>query len=171
MRGLLDQPLAFRVDLFRIMTEPYPDSSSDEGEKEDVIGQGLHGSIDSRVTIDSWQNQRYKPLQGGWCKPFTDIGVPYFSDLSGLREIASTKRDTGEEVPEVKLKEGWSFLDEWKVDKSGSFGRMQMVGLMRLLSKLYLSKQRKNFTRGDGAYESCTSQALGASENLYRRCH
>ena len=47
------------------------DSSSEEDER---VSQGFRGSIDSRVTIDSWQNQRYKPLQGGWCRPFDNVG-------------------------------------------------------------------------------------------------
>ena len=110
------------------MTDVYPDSSTDEDEIDDFDGGEFRGSIDSRVTIDSWQNQRYKPLQGGWCRPFTEVGVPYFSDLSGAREIAFTTRESGDVLPEVKLKEGWSFFDEWEVDKSGAFGEVDEDG-------------------------------------------
>ena len=61
-------------------------------------------SVDSKVTIDAWQNQRFKPLQGGRTMPFVDIGVPYFSDLSGTRKIEfETDEEDGEVVPLVEL--------------------------------------------------------------------
>ena len=150
------------------MTEPYPDSSSDEGEKEDVIGQGLHGSIDSKgydrllaePEVQASSRRMVQAIYGHWC--------PLLQRSQWItRNCINEERDAGEEVPEVKLKEGWSFLDEWKVDKSGSFGRVDADGWSYATSFETLFEQTaKKTLQGDGAYESCTSQALGASENL-----
>ena len=48
---------------------------------------------------------------------------------AGLRHVEyTTDEGDGEVVPEVKLKEGWSFLGEWEVDKSGLFGQVDEDG-------------------------------------------
>ena len=106
------------------MALAYDSSGSDSSGEEE-----FRGSLDSKVVVDAWQNERFKPLQGGWKQPFVDIGVPYFSDVSGSRKIDfETDKDDGEVIPLVSLKHGWDFVDEWEVDMSGAFGEVDSEG-------------------------------------------
>ena len=38
--------------------------------------------MESMVVVDCWQNQRYRPMQGTWLKPF-DGGVAFYTDITG----------------------------------------------------------------------------------------
>ena len=61
-------------------------------------------------TVDAWENQRYKPMQGGWQPPFVS-GVPNMSDITGTHTIGC---EGG--VPLCSLPAGWEWLCEWTVD-------------------------------------------------------
>eukprot|EP01031_Cornospumella_fuschlensis_P037425 gene37425-45446_t len=75
------------------------------------------------ITVDFWENQRFKPLQGGWASPFYG-GFPNYSDLVG-QDVAkgSCLNDDS-----LYLPSGWAWLDEWKVDSSGYFGEADEQG-------------------------------------------
>lgn len=71
------------------------------------------------VSVDSWEQQRYRPLQGVWLSP---IQTPKFSDISGTREVRSSN-DGGEGMglPMAVCPAGWEWEGEWSVDKSVPF--------------------------------------------------
>lgn len=77
------------------------------------------------VEVDFWENQRYKPLQGGWTRPFTG-GVYPFSDIScsNKLEINVNPNQTTFFMPP-----GWEWSSElWKVDKRNIFGEVDADG-------------------------------------------
>jgi hypothetical protein len=72
------------------------------------------------VTIDVWENQRYKPLQGGWQAPYLNESMPTFSSIDG--EV-SVPFDKSTNTPMITLPLGWQWCSDcWKIDKSNSFG-------------------------------------------------
>jgi hypothetical protein len=78
------------------------------------------------VTIDVWENQRYKPLQGGWQAPYANESMPAFSNIGG--EI-SVPFDKNSNTPLVTLPLGWQWCsDSWKIDRSGAFGLTDVDG-------------------------------------------
>ena len=121
------------------MSVEFESSGSDSSGEDE-----FRHSIDSKVVVDAWQNERFKPLQGGWKMPFVDVGVPYFSDISGSRKIDfETDEMDGEEVPLVTLKHGWEFVDEWEIDMSGTFGEVDSEGWSYATSFENLFEQSK----------------------------
>ncbi|RYG94569.1 hypothetical protein EON65_57295, partial [archaeon] len=69
------------------------------------------------ITVDFWENQRFKPLQGGWATPFFG-GFPNYSDLSGQEVVKGTCLSDDS----LYLPSGWVWLAGWAVDTSGYFG-------------------------------------------------
>jgi len=76
--------------------------------------------------VDAWQNQRFKPLQGGWTKPYGDM-TPQFSDLTALKTVDFATIN-GNPVPVALLPSGWEYTSEWEVDMSGKFGGVDKDG-------------------------------------------
>lgn len=74
--------------------------------------------------VDYWENQRYKPMQGGWTTPYT-TGVPSFSDLSYQNtchedQIADVDWNAGA---------GWEWTQKaFEVDMSGEYGKVDEDG-------------------------------------------
>jgi hypothetical protein len=76
------------------------------------------------VEVDFWENQRYRPLQGGWTRPFSG-GLPNYSCQSGKNQVADNifRNDS------FYLPIGWRWTDEsWKIDISGSHGQCDEEG-------------------------------------------
>ena len=72
------------------------------------------------VTVDAWENQRFKPLQGGWTKTY-DL-TPQFSDITGKKTVdyAKIREDL---IPVAALPEGWEWVTDWVVQReAGQFG-------------------------------------------------
>lgn len=76
------------------------------------------------VSVDAWQNQRFKPLQG-WTRTFEL--TPQFSDITGTKKVDYATIN-GEAVPVAPLPEGWEFTTDWTVDTSGKFGGTDAEG-------------------------------------------
>jgi len=78
------------------------------------------------IIVDAWQNQRFKPLQGGWTKPYGEM-TPQFSDLTALKTVDFATIN-GNPVPVALLPSGWEYSTEWEVDKSDKFGGIDKEG-------------------------------------------
>jgi hypothetical protein len=94
------------------------------------------------VVVDYWENQRYKPLQGGWTKPFT-TGNPAFSDVSYKNschpdQIANVNWNAGN---------GWEWIQpSFEIDRSGEFGKVDEDGWSYAISFEKLLEQTKSKT-------------------------
>lgn len=63
------------------------------------------------VEVDFWENQRYKPLQGGWGVPYMG-GIAPFSNLNGSVPVDFENLDKFACLPP-----GWTWIhDSWHVD-------------------------------------------------------
>jgi hypothetical protein len=72
------------------------------------------------VQVDFWENQRFKPLQGGWAG-----GVPLYSDLSATRSVNPEVFSNDD----IGLPKGWEWAEEeWKPDTSEHFGQADRDG-------------------------------------------
>ena len=71
------------------------------------------------VLVDIWENQRYKPMAGGWKSPY--LAVPSYSTIDGL-DCNVTSLD------DVVLVPGWTWNGSWVWDKSDSYGEMDEEG-------------------------------------------
>lgn len=78
---------------------------------------------DPVVTLDAWENQRYKPMQGGWQPPFVS-GVPNMSDITGNFMISVGENN----LPVSQLPTGWEWICDWSVDVSNMFGSCDSDG-------------------------------------------
>ncbi len=78
------------------------------------------------VVVDAWQNQRFKPLQGGWTKPYSDM-TAQFSDITGMKTV-EFETINGQQVPIASLPTGWEYTSDWEVDKSTKFGNIDSNG-------------------------------------------
>lgn len=74
---------------------------------DDIDGKSPDDAI--IVLVEVWENQRYRPLQGGWTIPVT---MPNFSDCSGQESIA-VAIERGQALPKLILKPGWTWISEW----------------------------------------------------------
>ena len=79
---------------------------------------------DKRVEVFFWENQRYKPLQGGWQSPWTGEATARFSNDEGTVHIPFEK----DELPVAVLPPGWQWIIQWQVDKSHSYGSLDNDG-------------------------------------------
>jgi hypothetical protein len=87
---------------------------------EPVIKGGIidcHGS--STVCLEMWENQRYKPMGGGWGRPFDEKTA--YSDINGESINVVSLRD-------VILKPGWEWSSDWVWDMSGFYGETDEEG-------------------------------------------
>lgn len=79
----------------------------------------IHDSADS-VCVEMWENQRYKPMGGGWSKPFDEHAA--YTDINGNSINVCSLRD-------VILKPGWVWsTPDWLWDKSDTFGETDEDG-------------------------------------------
>ena len=81
------------------------------------------------ITVDAWQNQRFKPMQGGWLTPFQP-GIPPFSDIYGNESIEYSESQThkNENIPNGNLTNGWEWFDDWQIDMSSEYGIVDKNG-------------------------------------------
>jgi len=77
----------------------------------------LHGSRSSWVEL--WENQRYKPMNRGWGKPFGDNAA--YTDIDGVNINVL-------ELKDVILKDGWMWNSNWMWDNSGEYGQTDENG-------------------------------------------
>ena len=84
-----------------------------------VKGGIFDNSRKDAVLVDIWENQRYKPMAGGWKSPF--LAVPSYSTIDGQNCNVSS-------LDEVVLIPGWTWNGNWQWDKSNSFGEVDEEG-------------------------------------------
>lgn len=79
----------------------------------------------NKVEVYCWENQRFKPFQGGWNRPWSGEQIPPFSNDNGTITIPVEKDDP---QPVAVLPLGWQWLSKWEIDFSGSYGNVDKEG-------------------------------------------
>eukprot|EP01038_Epipyxis_sp_PR26KG_P010985 gene10985-14758_t len=102
------------------------------------------------VEVEYWENQRYKPLQGGWTIPYVFGGDPHpYSDVTGKIEFDKEKYVNAQN-DNIYLPNGWEWsTNDWKIDLSGKFGYCDSDGWsystsFESLIEITLTKQLNN---------------------------
>lgn len=71
------------------------------------------------IQVELWENQRYKPLQGGWGPAFSSSSIPNFSDLMAKVSIHPFNPMEDDGIP---LPQGWEWIDDaWQPVISSSY--------------------------------------------------
>lgn len=87
-------------------------------------------TVETTVTVECWQNQRYKPLDG-WARPY-DVanGIPAYSSAAGFAldnaKPSSSSDNSVDTFPDIPLPEGWCWVagSKWSIDTSTTYGEV-----------------------------------------------
>lgn len=73
----------------------------------------------NKVEIYFWENQRYKPLQGGWSLPWNTEPMPRYSNDDGTVQIPVNDGEYPQFLPL-----GWQWISKWEIDLSDTYGNV-----------------------------------------------
>ena len=108
----------------------------------------------SKVEVYYWENQRFKPFQGGWQKPYSNDYA--YSNDDGTIHIPHER----DEPPIACLPLGWQWISSWEVDLTGSYGQVDKEGWGYAVSFENLIDNTKN---------KCLSGEVGRLSIVRRR--